>query len=989
MGNCQSSASSVNGGEKGTSRRRINYIHNHPGNEQRWSQLYFNYKDQIVDPEDIHTVLDATLSKTISNLRPAEMTLILRRVRKVVRTIMNSTGNGKASKRVVGELNSKINGSSHHNLSEADITMRSKLIYQKEHLLDGYALRQIFIAGDRLLIKGSREGWAKKSFEQFVRSGGAIDVDDKEFGGDGVDADRSKPPRSPQHHGNGNGKSEKHKNKNRISEDQSNGFAIGNGNGHKGTNDVVYNLNGSGAAAKGGNGSSGTHKNSHGDPRRHNKKSAGGSSSTVIDIIGSAYTLLLYLSENRWDHVSAIAKISAEKAGLVLDVNRQTLEAEEKKKRMHASTPDRKKHASTPSSPERKRHTPSPTKKAKSQPPPAPSTHLYDDHEKYISPPHTPNGTSFQSLSYLIALVLRSDRKQRLVILFHLLLNPEHLKDILDNDPGGGVPSWIMEIDEDWILSYASLGHYYYDDNGPRVDAMSVIETIAILLHYTPSPSPGDNTHNINTNLMGGGGATTTNRETINPKGEPLNIRNRARALSYGDTKYHAAKMHVMLAEYLYQVRQGKDAPIFENEIEQEWRMDLLKVFWKASHPYYRSNDDIGNVNGKQNHSNWNHGQSRQPTWTMDEFISWADAALPDDGALDVIMHQIFGVGLLPTPAMERKLVADSWVEWQVKEMHIFNNAESDYSEAFSLMTTGFMNLLSFSSSRDTTDVSYSSQSNTTADDFDGLNGSTVWGGIGGFDGRGGLGNGIMYCVDKKWWDQWTTYVGWNWNDDADVSYSRTLRHRPFELSSEKLLDRCSEFFVGGTLGSYELMKNDLKKDSDYVLLPPGVWDILYELYAGGPPLPRMIVKKTSGKMAQETSIDVSIREGLSIPNRIPSSLNVMIHPWVLDCHVSRKILEQKMLYSMLLFSHFAIQVCDPHQPYRRGDAGPMSIRLMTSAEQPLWRLFAEIVLRLPIVHPRGKDSDGNGRGRLWKKITDEEVDGNAGPSRYVYCSHL
>ncbi len=33
-------------------------------------------------------------------------------------------------------------------------------------------------------------------------------------------------------------------------------------------------------------------------------------------------------------------------------------------------------------------------------------------------------------------------------------------------------------------------------------------------------------------------------------------------------------------------------------------------------------------------------------------------------------------------------------------------------------------------------------------------------------------------------------------------------------------------------------------------------------------------------------------------------------------------------------------------------------------------------------MHPRGKDSDGNGRGRLWKKITDEEVDENAGPSR-------
>jgi len=56
----------------------------------------------------------------------------------------------------------------------------------------------------------------------------------------------------------------------------------------------------------------------------------------------------------------------------------------------------------------------------------------------------------------------------------------------------------------------------------------------------------------------------------------------------------------------------------------------------------------------------------------------------------------------------------------------------------------------------------------------------------------------------------------------------------------------------------------------------------------------------------------------------------------------------------------------------------------MATSDQPLWRLFAEIVLRLPIVHPRGKDSEGKGRGRLWKNFDDEdssEGDG-AAPSR-------
>lgn len=63
------------------------------------------------------------------------------------------------------------------------------------------------------------------------------------------------------------------------------------------------------------------------------------------------------------------------------------------------------------------------------------------------------------------------------------------------------------------------------------------------------------------------------------------------------------------------------------------------------------------------------------------------------------------------------------------------------------------------------------------------------------------------------------------------------------------------------------------------------------------------------------------------------------------------------------------IQACCPHQPHRRGNVGAVSIRIMVAPTQPLWRLFAEIVLRLPIVHPSGKDASGKGRGRLWWKI--------------------
>ena len=50
-----------------------------------------------------------------------------------------------------------------------------------------------------------------------------------------------------------------------------------------------------------------------------------------------------------------------------------------------------------------------------------------------------------------------------------------------------------------------------------------------------------------------------------------------------------------------------------------------------------------------------------------------------------------------------------------------------------------------------------------------------------------------------------------------------------------------------------------------------------------------------------------------------------------------------------------------------------MLIRIMATPDQPLWRIFAEIILRLPVIHPWGKDLSGKGRGRLWHRIENEE----------------
>ena len=67
-----------------------------------------------------------------------------------------------------------------------------------------------------------------------------------------------------------------------------------------------------------------------------------------------------------------------------------------------------------------------------------------------------------REISFLIAMALRSSRIQRLTLLFHLMLVPKKIEKILHSHPSGGVPTWLLEVETEWILSFASLAHYYY-----------------------------------------------------------------------------------------------------------------------------------------------------------------------------------------------------------------------------------------------------------------------------------------------------------------------------------------------------------------------------------------------------------------------------------------------------------------------------------------------------------------------------------------------
>jgi ubiquitin C-terminal hydrolase len=367
---------------------------------------------------------------------------------------------------------------------------------------------------------------------------------------------------------------------------------------------------------------------------------------------------------------------------------------------------------------------------------------------------------------------------------------------------------------------------------------------------------------------------------------------------------------------------------------------------------------------------------------TIFDFATFAESAL-DDGCLSAVMHRLFGHGWILNPSLEHEMVKSRWREWQEH-----SDSLALWSRTLGQPAEGTLEIISQNVRK------VLENGNGTAAAATGSNRSTSrqhkpFGGLGGFDGRGGIGFGIMYCIDKDWWDAWEAYVGWSWAGDAATTPpSPTGRIRPRELSAENLLNRDDDFIVAGAYGSYEVMKKGLEKDVHYVLVPPGVWDVLYEIYGGGPPLPRMVSPPeqkggTGGAEAAELDIEIRSVQGGSVLStgrdrsapteldldamastdnadrvlRIPRLMDIESHPWVVHVHL-----------------------CDPHQPYRKGhnDAGPMTIRAMVSPDQPLWRLYAELAVRLPFHLYRAYGPDGRGKARLWKRL---EADAPKDPS--------
>jgi ubiquitin C-terminal hydrolase len=565
-----------------------------------------------------------------------------------------------------------------------------------------------------------------------------------------------------------------------------------------------------------------------------------------------------------------------------------------------------------------------------------------------------------------------------------MMMPPKVLQEFLENHPAGGVPTWLLEVGLDTVISLASLSHYYWYGGGSMdspflpttakpnanvnkaawnkqqqdlalyISGRSAIGFISAILSPEPvpeqavSPTNGVSPNNQKSNSSSSGSYPST---PTTPTRKTNTLGFKRRGSNHNET-----------------APEGSDEVKFESDVMQrltQQRNQQLPSMSKTESNIFLLDDFCSG--SERSHflaegSSWlrQHPQgSSASLMNILEFYEFAEVALSDD-CLKAIMYRIFAHGWIPNPSMERTMVQARWREWQES-----SEALVSWSQSLDQSAEGSVEIIS-QSIRKFLSENGDGNGNSKKNKAKIARTRKVFGGLGGFDGRGGVGYGVMYCINRTWWEQWEAYVGWSWAGDnynnASVSFNgpTSRSSRPRELSSEPLLDRLDDQIVPGTLGSYEWMKEDLKKDEHYVLVPPRVWDVLYEIYGGGPPLPRMVdtpERKGAKVGASEAAIELNAPSELDLDAmastsnedrvlRVPRLMEVVTHPWILHVHL-----------------------CDPQQPYRRGDAGPMSIRVMVHPDQPLWRFYAEIIVRLPFHLYKVYGIDGRGKARLWKRI--------------------
>ncbi|KAL7572519.1 hypothetical protein ACA910_000343 [Epithemia clementina (nom. ined.)] len=713
-----------------------------------------------------------------------------------------------------------------------------------------------------------------------------------------------------------------------------------------------------------------------------------------VSILENVYVLLLYMSEALWSRVAGVARQTAQTANIDMDVNHHTAQTQQEQAEQQQQSVSSENGSTTTTT----------------LPMPKPS--VVPD---LTEPPMLPPGVQLQNVVFLLALALRGSRTQRLQLLFYLCLPSAQLREFLDSHPAGGVPCWLLEVGQGQVVSLASLTHYHYfgtaflpqqqprkdnnetseqeqqeqeledksDEgrakmdppaegnnynaaaitmNSPRfvrsksrtpiaIPSNAVRALVERLLFQNSDESEADDTlsasNNNSTNKnssrqprspspgrrQGGGSASFMKRmsnqfsdQTSSSSNANNNIINNS---GHGGTSF-------TLDDTSHSLAPDEEAVFPPSEV-----MRYLQNFEYLANTNSNMDADYDDVELAMSAAKINlndasaTGAPLPQLWTLEEFKLWADREL-DDVALDACFYRLFGSGILPSFSMERDLVQAKWKEWQIMWYDRLTTENNDNNNG---ITNGVI------ANKDT----MSEKPNRRML-------SSVWGGLGGIDGCGGMGYGILYCVDRHWWKQWVAYSGFG----TSGSKGRRNLLRPGDMSTERLLEKDFDVHIPGSSGSYELMKEPSSEPNvppEYLLLPPGVWDVLYEMYGGGPPLPRMVLPpSTNVEVATELSKDTKNSNQI-----IDFKLNVAVRPWIIHC-----------------------SLCDPLQPYKRGDAGSMTIRVMALPDQPLWRLFGEIVVRFSLQSYKAYDADGRGMGRLWKKVEPNPTGGNKEPgSRY------
>ena len=376
------------------------------------------------------------------------------------------------------------------------------------------------------------------------------------------------------------------------------------------------------------------------------------------------------------------------------------------------------------------------------------------------------------------------------------MLPPKVLSSFLAKHPAGGVPCWLLEVGNETIISLGSLSHYYYYGDTFLPGSTSTASSKS--KRNGESGPPASKTLKVNgleakKFLQGIIAVPPSQEESVVPAADSAK----------------SPPVKKTSSTLTMRRRNSNQSDVDIVYLTQSDVMDRLQ--------------EISADGGKERLSDGLElGLSRErlgksaldgDLLTMSEFYSWASRSL-DDTALDLVMVRLFSSGIMPSSSMELELVNSRWKEWQETESLYWSETDGT-SE---LLTQSVRKLLLVQNGEPVPKRSI----------------RKPFGGIGGFDGGGGTGCGVMYCIDKEWWDSWEAYVGWKWAGD-DGKPPRQTQQRPGELSTERLLSRIDDEVVAGTLGSYELMKEELKKDVDYVLIPPGVWDILFKYMVEGP----------------------------------------------------------------------------------------------------------------------------------------------------------